>query len=76
MAGNNRMISPPFASPTNLLIRKFSRCLDGNVSGRIKMTSPWTLVDLQAATLSSVRPCSFFQYFYETLLSMIRECTV
>lgn len=55
MAGNNRMISPPFASPTNLLIRKFSRCLDGNVSGRIKVTSPWTLVDLQASTLSRFR---------------------
>lgn len=51
MAGNNRMISPLFASPTNLLIRKFSRCLDGNVSKRIKVTSLWTLVDLQTPTL-------------------------
>jgi len=56
MAGNNRMISPLFASPTNLLIRKFSRCLDGNVSGRIKVTSLWTLVDLQAPTLSRLVP--------------------
>lgn len=69
MAGNNRMISPPFASPTNLLIRKFSRCLDGNVSGRIKVTSSWTLVDLQAPTLSRFVPAPSFNVFAKSFIN-------